>query len=233
MMRGEKGSLEEEEYDDEEFSARNNGPSFNSTTTSINTNSNHTAKDAKNSDKAYAVRSKHSVTEQRRRSKINERFQMLRDLISYNDQKRDTASFLLDVIHYVQCLQEKVQKYEGSYTGYPEPTKLMPWRNSRWCNPSLVGHQQGIKNSPGPGSGYPVKFDENNVAVTPTMIMQNPVDCDPSKAIDTQSELANKGVLLPLALQGNMPAVRSDGVLAHPPHRQFSDIESTECPLRG
>lgn len=30
--------------------------------------------DAKNSDKANAIRSKHSVTEQRRRSKINERY---------------------------------------------------------------------------------------------------------------------------------------------------------------
>lgn len=30
--------------------------------------------DAKESDKASAIRSKHSVTEQRRRSKINERY---------------------------------------------------------------------------------------------------------------------------------------------------------------
>ena len=30
--------------------------------------------DGKNSDKANAIRSKHSVTEQKRRSKINERF---------------------------------------------------------------------------------------------------------------------------------------------------------------
>lgn len=33
--------------------------------------------DGKNSDKANAIRSKHSVTEQRRRSKINERYQFL------------------------------------------------------------------------------------------------------------------------------------------------------------
>ncbi|XP_038724285.1 transcription factor BIM2-like isoform X2 [Tripterygium wilfordii] len=184
--------------------------------------------DAKNSDKSNAFRSKHSVTEQRRRSKINERFQILRDLIPYSDQKRDTASFLLEVIQYVQYLQEKVQKYEGSNTGYPEPTKLMPWRNSRWHNPSFVGHPQAIKNSPGPGSEYPVKFDKNNVTVTPNM-----VDGDPSKAIDRQSELANKGVPLPLALQGNMPAVRSAGVLAHPPYSLVSDTESKECPLRG
>lgn len=35
---------------------------------------------------------------------------------------------LVQVIEYVQYLQEKVQKYEGSYQGLtPEPTKLMPW----------------------------------------------------------------------------------------------------------
>ncbi|KAI8539332.1 hypothetical protein RHMOL_Rhmol09G0174200 [Rhododendron molle] len=85
--------------------------------------------DGKNRDKANATRSKHSVTEQRRRCKINERFQILRDLIPHSEQKRDTASFLLEVIEYVQYLQEKVQKYEGSYQGWSmEPTKLMPWK---------------------------------------------------------------------------------------------------------
>ena len=34
----------------------------------------------------------------------------------------------MQVIEYVQYLQEKVQKHEGSYQGWsPEPTKLMPW----------------------------------------------------------------------------------------------------------
>ncbi|CAK7335251.1 unnamed protein product [Dovyalis caffra] len=73
--------------------------------------------------KTNANRSKHSETEQRRRSKINERqiflflFQALRDLIPQNDQKRDKASFLLEVIEYIQFLQEKLQMYEGSYEG--------------------------------------------------------------------------------------------------------------------
>lgn len=36
----------------------------------------------------------------------------------------------LQVIEYVQYLQEKVQKYEGSYQGWSqEPSKLMPWVN--------------------------------------------------------------------------------------------------------
>ncbi|KAL1162333.1 hypothetical protein V6Z11_A07G194000 [Gossypium hirsutum] len=49
--------------------------------------------------KANSNRSKHSETEQRRRSKINERFQTLRDIIPQNDQKRDKASFLLERNH--------------------------------------------------------------------------------------------------------------------------------------
>ncbi|XP_073065216.1 transcription factor BIM2-like isoform X3 [Primulina eburnea] len=79
--------------------------------------------------KVDASRSKHSETEQRRRSKINERFQILRDLIPESEQKKDKASLLLEVIQYIQFLQEKLQIYEGTYQGWsPEPTKLAPWK---------------------------------------------------------------------------------------------------------
>jgi len=75
-----------------------------------------------------AHRSKHSETEQRRRSKINERFQILREIIPQNDQKRDKASFLLEVIEYIQFLQEKLNVYEGPYHDWSkEPKKLIPW----------------------------------------------------------------------------------------------------------
>ena len=55
--------------------------------------------DSKNTEsmRGGTPRSKHSATEQRRRSKINDRFQMLRDLVPHSDQKRDKASFLLEV----------------------------------------------------------------------------------------------------------------------------------------
>lgn len=55
--------------------------------------------DTKNTEsmRGGTPRSKHSATEQRRRSKINDRFQMLRDLVPHSDQKRDKASFLLEV----------------------------------------------------------------------------------------------------------------------------------------
>ncbi|CAN8252052.1 unnamed protein product [Cochlearia groenlandica] len=65
-----------------------------------------------NEQKPNTPRSKHSATEQRRRSKINDRFQMLRQLIPNSDQKRDKASFLLEVIEYIHFLQAKVDKHE-------------------------------------------------------------------------------------------------------------------------
>lgn len=112
---------EEDEFMYEDLVARNDSVSF---------GKGDTAKvEGKGSEqKSNSHRSKHSETEQRRRSKINERFQSLRDLIPQNDQKRDKASFLLEVIEYIQFLQGKVNMYEGSFQGWgQEPAKLTPW----------------------------------------------------------------------------------------------------------
>ncbi|XP_041007761.1 transcription factor BIM2-like isoform X2 [Juglans microcarpa x Juglans regia] len=113
--------------------------------------------DEKSKDqKTTAHRSKHSETEQRRRSKINERFQILRDIIPQNDKKRDKASFLLEVIEYIQFLQDKLNMYEGQYHGWsPEPKKLIPWRNTCGLAESIIDHSQVINN----GFGL-----ENNIA---------------------------------------------------------------------
>ncbi|KAI3991832.1 hypothetical protein MKX01_038230 [Papaver californicum] len=129
---------EDEEDDDEEFVSRKGVFSQKG--------------DGKSTDqKANTPRSKHSATEQRRRSKINDRFQILRDLIPQNDQKRDKASFLLEVIEYVQFLQEKVQKYEGTYQGWnQEPVKLRPWRNGHPHSDSMIDLSRTTKNGPGP-----------------------------------------------------------------------------------
>ncbi|VVB09200.1 unnamed protein product [Arabis nemorensis] len=90
-----------------------------------------------------SCKSKHSETEQRRRSKINERFQNLMDIIPQNDQKRDKASFLLEVIEYIHFLQEKIQMYEGSHQmWYQAPTKLIPWRNSHGSVAEVIAHSQ-------------------------------------------------------------------------------------------
>ncbi|KAJ9163467.1 hypothetical protein P3X46_023132 [Hevea brasiliensis] len=237
-MRG-KGNQnqDEEEYEEEEFGSRKEGACSNV----INNNSsNNNSKDGKNIDKANAIRSKHSVTEQRRRSKINERFQILRDLIPHSDQKKDTASFLLEVIEYVQYLQEKVQKYEGSYQGWSsEPAKLMPWRNSHWRVPSFIGHPQAIKNGSGPGPTFPGKFDENNIAINPTLLVgtQSQVESEPSrdvacKAVELQPELANKVMPLPTSLQTTMPTpVQNDGLVGHPLQQPVSDAQLAEFPI--
>ncbi|KAG4170633.1 hypothetical protein ERO13_A12G159200v2 [Gossypium hirsutum] len=199
MRRG-KASQEEEEFG----SKKTRPSSFHTLSVNANTNTNtNINNDGKDSDKAKAIRSKHSVTEQRRRSKINERFQILRDLIPNTDQKRDTASFLLEVIEYVQFLQEKVQKYEGSYQGWSsEPTKLKPWRNSHWRGQSFVDHTQAIKNDPGLGSTFSGKLDEKNINISPSMIASalDSSEADPVRD-NEQAELA-------VPIQGGHPLQR-------------------------
>ncbi|THG22344.1 hypothetical protein TEA_010027 [Camellia sinensis var. sinensis] len=176
------------------------------------------------------------------------RFQMLRNLIPHSDQKRDTASFLLEVIEYVQYLQEKVQKYEGSYQGLnSEPTKLMPWRNSHWRIQSFVGHTQAIKNDSGPCSTFPGRFDENNITTSISPVIHpipnphNPIESDnPSrdpdgKPVEQQPVLPSKSIIMPpmpMPLQASVPAsVQGDDVIPHPLQRPISDARSTECPI--
>ncbi|XP_062222133.1 transcription factor BIM2-like isoform X2 [Phragmites australis] len=72
-------------------------------------------------------RSKHSATEQRRRTKINDRLELLRELLPHGDQKRDKASFLLEVIEYIRFLQEKVQKFESANPQKNHEDSFMPW----------------------------------------------------------------------------------------------------------
>ncbi|KAK9707120.1 hypothetical protein RND81_07G173500 [Saponaria officinalis] len=190
---------DDDEYDDD-FASKKEGSS--------------NLKDAKNNDKVSAIRSKHSVTEQRRRSKINERFQMLRDLIPHGDQKRDTASFLLEVIEYVQLLQEKVQKYEGPYQQLgTESTKLIPWRHSQWRVQSYLGHPQSIKNGPGSGSAstFAGKMDERNFSH-----LQTPVEIDSGhenyRNLDQHPDVGEKAAFMPTSFHMHAPnIVRSDG----------------------
>ncbi|XP_073270156.1 transcription factor BIM2-like isoform X2 [Primulina huaijiensis] len=213
-MKSGKGHQEEEEEDAyEDFVTRKDAPPPTNNT-----------KDGKNSDKANAVRSKHSVTEQRRRSKINERFQILRELIPNSDQKRDTASFLLEVIQYVQFLQEKVQKYEGPFQPWnSEPTKLMPWT-------------QVVKNGSSPGSTYPVRFDENCV-VSPTSMQpshHHPIEPDlirdaSCRSIEPKSEVPSKAMGIPMPLQASMPVLSTnDGGISQTLNMTASDAQLPE-----
>ncbi|KXG35839.1 transcription factor BIM2 isoform X4 [Sorghum bicolor] len=125
-------------------------------------------------------RSKHSATEQRRRSKINDRFQILRELLPHNDQKRDKATFLLEVIEYIRFLQEKVQKYEATFPEWnQENAKMLPWSNmyfrSFWKNAQSKGQIPGdsppdpshfMRNGSSPGSNFTGKIDDNHNIVT-------------------------------------------------------------------
>lgn len=218
-------TLEEDDVYEEDFSAKKEGTS--------------TSKDAKNNDKASAIRSKHSVTEQRRRCKINERFQILRDIIPHGDQKRDTASFLLEVIEYVQLLQEKVQKYEGSYQGWgTEPTKLMPWRHSHWRVQSLLGHPPAMKNVAAPGTPITGKLEDMNVCINPSAMPNIPTQLEQDSnqefyrvSSDPQMELGEKVTSLPSPFQVHTPIpARNDGILNQPSQGHGSDGLSLDCP---
>ncbi|KAI3677437.1 hypothetical protein L2E82_51724 [Cichorium intybus] len=172
----------EEEEDDEDFISR--------------TTDGSSQKDGRGNDqKASSHRSKHSETEQRRRSKINERFQILRDLIPQNDQKRDRASFLLEVIQYIQFLQEKLQVYEGTYHGWsPEPTKLMPWRGNCGTD-NFPDHSHPTKNG---------SIEEGNIVFPPSLLSstQSMVEPDLSgSAFTTTDHGAARAPALDVPLQ--------------------------------
>uniref|UniRef100_A0A5B7B426 Putative transcription factor BIM2 n=1 Tax=Davidia involucrata TaxID=16924 RepID=A0A5B7B426_DAVIN len=201
---------DEEEEEDEEFVSRTTDGS----SQKVKIDGNSVDK------KLNSLRSKHSETEQRRRSKINERFQILRDLIPQNDQKRDKASFLLEVIQYIQFLHEKLHMYEGSYQGWSqEPSKLVPWRNN--CGPaeSFIDQSQLINN----GCGH-----EDNVVITPSMLTnaQNSVESDLSaaavyKATDQPPAAVTQAIPVNMPLQ---PNVLGD-VSTQPPQGSVSDAE--------
>ncbi|CAL5370762.1 unnamed protein product [Camellia sinensis] len=211
MVIGVKSHHEDEEEDDEELVRR--------TTDGC---SQKVKVDGKTTDqKANSLRSKHSETEQRRRSKINERlFQTLRDLIPQNDQRRDKASFLLEVIQYIQFLQEKLQLYEGPYQSWgQEPSKLIPWwklrtrlscvckqRNSGGPVESFIDQSELTRN----GSGQ-----EDNIVVTPSMLtnahnsVESVLEVAAYKVMDHPPLAANQAIptLIPLqsSVLGDVP----------------------------
>ncbi|CAM9002019.1 unnamed protein product [Rhodiola kirilowii] len=189
--------------------------------------------DGKGSDsKATATRSKHSVTEQRRRRKINERFQRLRDLIPNSDQKRDTASFLLEVVDYVQYLQGEVQKYEGTYQPWSsEPTKLMPWRTSHWRTQSIP--PQPLEN--GLGADYAAKFIDNSESLLlghPNEFGELDALADPTgKAMDQHPDLAKSAMSIFVPVQTLPRPSQNDNLLSHQMQQPRSDAQSVDPSL--
>ncbi|KAG4390653.1 hypothetical protein GLYMA_05G017800v4 [Glycine max] len=179
--------------------------------------------DGKSTDqKPNTPRSKHSATEQRRRSKINDRFQMLRELIPHSDQKRDKASFLLEVIEYIHFLQEKVHKYEGSFQGWSnEPERLMPWRNND--KPAESFQPRGTDNGSSPSPTIPGSTQnvESGLSTATT-----------SKTMDHQAGKMNKAFPIPIPSQLNFFTPTQiggpGGVVSQLTHRSASDAENTK-----
>ncbi|XP_042442225.1 transcription factor BIM2-like isoform X2 [Zingiber officinale] len=134
-----------------------------------------------NDQRPNTPRSKHSATEQRRRCKINDRFHILRGIMPHSDQKRDKASFLLEVIEYIRFLQEKVQKYESSNPECgQDDVKLMPWKFSLQKNSSHV-----------PANGLSVSHVVSDDSSTPTHIYSKKVNESsiPSVAFPTPTSI--------------------------------------------
>lgn len=113
-------------------------------------------------------------------------------------------------------------------------------RNSHWRVQSFNGNPQAVKNDSGLGSPFSGRFDENNVAIIPpNPNPPHPVEADLSrntscKPMDQHPELANKGMLMPMPLQGSMAIpVQGDGVFPQTLRRSVSDAQATECPITG
>ncbi|KAH9778337.1 transcription factor BIM1 [Citrus sinensis] len=232
MIKSAKGSTHDDDLDDEdEFILKRE----NSTPTTHKGDLRVKVEGKSNDQKPNTPRSKHSATEQRRRSKINDR-QMLRELIPHSDQKRDKASFLLEVIEYIQFLQEKVHKYEGPYVGWnPERAKLAPWKNNHKHAESYVDQSQGINNGSATALVFAAKFNEKNVSISPAIpgSAQKPVESDMTsastfKTMDPQPGITNKAMPFPMSLQPNCyKPVRNGGAAPSLRPRLASDAENT------
>ncbi|CAN6585010.1 unnamed protein product [Malus baccata var. baccata] len=242
MKSSAKGSTREDELDDqEEFVLKKETSTTTTNATTPYKGDLRVQVDVKSSDqKANTPRSKHSATEQRRRSKINDRFQMLRELIPHSDQKRDKASFLLEVVEYIQFLQERVNKYEGSYQGWnPDPAKLMPLRNNHKLRESYCDQSRGMNGGSAPALAFAATFDEKPTSVSPAIpgsCAQNPVESDTStettfKAVDHHPGITSKPMPFPSSMQPNFfTPVRTSGAAAAVPQvppRLPSDAENT------
>ncbi|AED91254.1 basic helix-loop-helix (bHLH) DNA-binding superfamily protein [Arabidopsis thaliana] len=185
MIRSAKGSSQEDDLDDEEDFIMKKESSSTSQSHRVDLRVKADVRGSPNDQKLNTPRSKHSATEQRRRSKINDRFQMLRQLIPNSDQKRDKASFLLEVIEYIQFLQEKADKYVTSYQGWNhEPAKLLNWQSNN--NQQLV--PEGVAFAP------KLEEEKNNIPVSVLATAQGVVIDHPTTATTSP---------FPLSIQSN------------------------------
>ncbi|KAE9602235.1 putative transcription factor bHLH family [Lupinus albus] len=187
--------------------------------------------------KPNTPRSKHSATEQRRRSKINDRFQMLRELIPHSDQKRDKASFLLEVIEYIHFLQDKVHKHEGPFQEWNhESEKLMPWRNNDRPAESFETRGTNSGSGPSPTLLFASKTDQKNITISQTIPgntqhVESGLNLSTNfKTMDHHPRITNNSFPIPISPQPNffIPAQGGGlgGVVSQLAHGLTSDAES-------
>ncbi|KAI7731801.1 hypothetical protein M8C21_010796 [Ambrosia artemisiifolia] len=187
---------------------------------------------AHHDQKPNTPRSKHSATEQRRRSKINDRFSTLRELIPHGDQKRDKASFLLEVIEYIQFLQDKVHKFEDSCRGWNnESSSVIPWNNNQRPTEGFIDQPQ-VQN----GVSGPASVNKRVAAINIPKKGQPLLDSDltSNEQVGQHARLTNKGSAFPSSLQPNIiysPGCLSTSVTAPLPLTLTSDAANTSSPL--
>ncbi|XP_039042408.1 transcription factor BIM1-like isoform X2 [Hibiscus syriacus] len=200
MIKSAKGnSLDDDFEEDEDFVLKKE-----SSTSTHNIGELKVKVDGKSApdQKANTPRSKHSATEQRRRSKINNRFQMLKNVIPNSDQKRDKASLLLEVIEYIQFLQEKVNKYEGSYQGWSSaPSKLIPWRSNQRPTENYADQSRAINGVSAPSVVFPAKLDGAENPIEPPNTSR--ATTTTFRAMDLSPGMMDKTIPFPVSLQPN------------------------------
>ncbi|KAH6758514.1 hypothetical protein C2S51_018749 [Perilla frutescens var. frutescens] len=226
IMTSAKNDQEEDDDDDEEeFSIKKEPSPHSKGNLSVKV-------EAKTIDqKPNTPRSKHSATEQRRRSKINDRFHKLREIIPNSDQKRDKASFLLEVIEYIQFLQEKVNRFESSYNVWNhEPSKMMPWQRNCHISEGFLERTRGVSSDSAPASAFGKKLEESKAGA---MSGQNLVDSDLSTATTLRErvqppESTSKAATVHSPMQPNIFGLGRTSIAASPVSpKQASDVDKT------
>ncbi|CAN4086214.1 unnamed protein product [Withania somnifera] len=197
MITSAKNAQDDDDDDDEDFVIKKEPESHLRGNLSVKV-------DGKGNDqKPNTPRSKHSATEQRRRSKINDRFQMLRGIIPNSDQKRDKASFLLEVIEYIHFLQEKVHKYEESYQGWDNDHLKLPLSKCHRTTYGVSNHPQCAINASDTALSYAGKFDERIMGVSsanPIIVqkLEPKISTTSLKENNQHPGLTNKPTTLPM-----------------------------------